>query len=144
MASLNLQQIRDDMSFLDDWEEKYRYVIDLGRDLEPLPDAFRSAENKVPGCVSQVWLRTDVAEGDAGEGPHLKFMGDSDAMIVKGLVAILIAIYSGKSAEEIRALDAEGVLAELGLEDNLTPQRSNGLKSMVQRIRADAERAMDA
>ena len=137
---MDLATIIDDFSFLDDWEDRYRYVIDLGRDLPAFPESARTGQNKVRGCVSQVWLETKRAGGDDG-AMTLTFRGDSDAMIVRGLIGVLIAMYSGKSAQEIRAVKAEDVFARLGLKDHLTPQRSNGLASMVARIRADAEAA---
>jgi cysteine desulfuration protein SufE len=136
----SLADIRSDFEVLDDWEDRYRYVIELGRALEPLPDALHTESNKVRGCASQVWLFTTVApEGDGA--PRLSFQGDSDAHIVRGLIAILFAIYNGKAADEILETDAQAVFAELGLTEHLTPQRSNGLASMVARIKADAEAA---
>lgn len=139
-ALASLADIRSDFEVLDDWEDRYRYVIELGRALEPLPDALHTESNKVRGCASQVWLFTTV--DPAGDGPpRLRFQGDSDAHIVRGLIAILFAIYDGKSADEILATDAQAVFAELGLTEHLTPQRSNGLASMVARIQADARAA---
>lgn len=137
-----IDAIKDDFAFLDDWEDRYRYVIELGKDLEQLPDDKHSAPYKVEGCVSQVWLDTQVFERDGQT--HLKFVGDSDALIVRGLIAILIALYSERPAEEIRDTDAVPVLRELGLDEHLTPQRSNGLKAMVARMREDAARAAAA
>jgi cysteine desulfuration protein SufE len=138
-----LSDIRSDFAVLDDWEDRYRYVIELGRTLKPLPDELRTDANKVRGCASQVWLATSV-EPQAGTGaPHLKFQGDSDAHIVRGLIAILFAIYDGRSADEIRTTDPDAVFGELGLKEHLTPQRSNGLASMVARIRADAATAAE-
>ena len=131
-------EIVADFELLDQWEDRYRYVIELGRTLKPLPDEKRSADNKVEGCVSQVWLSTTI-EGDGG--PRLIFIGDSDAHIVRGLIAILFALYSGKTADEILAIDAARTLGELHLKEHLTPQRSNGLMAMVKRIRSDAEAA---
>lgn len=131
-------EIVADFELLDQWEDRYRYVIELGRKLKPLPDEERSAENKVEGCVSQVWLSTTI-EGDGA--PRLIFIGDSDAHIVRGLIAILFALYSGKTANEILAIDAARTLGELHLKEHLTPQRSNGLMAMVKRIRCDAEAA---
>jgi len=131
----SIETILDDFSFMDDWEDRYRYVIELGRTLEPLTDDERSAANKVEGCASQVWLATHFAEdGD----PRLTFHGDSDAHIVRGLIAILLALYSGRTASEILSIDPSDVFDKLGLREHLTPQRSNGLKSMVERIRRDA------
>jgi cysteine desulfuration protein SufE len=135
----DIQSIIDDFAFLDDWEDRYRYVIDLGRDLPPFPDADRTEENRVPGCVSQVWLTTQRGEG---ADPVIAFSGDSDAHIVRGLVALMLALYSGHKASEIVATDAEALLSKLGLDEHLTPQRSNGLRSMVRRIRRDAETAL--
>lgn len=140
VALASLADIRSDFEVLDDWEDRYRYVIELGRALEPLPDALHTESNKVRGCASQVWLFTTVEP--AGDGPpRLRFQGDSDAHIVRGLIAILFAIYDGKAADEILATDAQAVFAELGLTEHLTPQRSNGLVSMVARIQADARAA---
>ncbi|MDQ0469708.1 SufE family protein [Labrys wisconsinensis] len=133
-----IADIVENFGFLDEWEDRYRYLIELGRLLEPLPEGARTAENKVQGCVSQVWLLTGASDG------RLFFQGDSDAHIVKGLVAILIALFSGKPAAEILATDALKVFRDLGLEEHLTPQRSNGLKSMVERMRADARQALAA
>ena len=132
----------DDFSFLDDWEDRYRYVIELGRELAELEEGQRVDTNKVHGCASQVWLITDV-DTSAGE-PVLNFKGDSDALIVKGLIAILISIYSGKPAGEILATDAFKMLGEIELQQNLPQQRSNGLKAMVQRIHAEAAEAQAA
>ena len=127
-----------DFELLEDWEDRYRYVIELGRKLEPLPDKLRTAETKVQGCVSQVWLSTTIHPNGI---PRLTFVGDSDAHIVRGLIAILFAIYSGKTANEILDIDAVSILGELHLNEHLTPQRSNGLMAMVTRIRSDAETA---
>jgi len=135
-----LDEILADFAFLDDWEDRYRYVIELVRQLEPLAEAVRSAANKVQGCVSQVWLSTKV-EPD-GTSPRLSFVGDSDAHIVRGLIAILFALYSGKTAQEIISIDAPHTLGLLHLREHLTPQRSNGLMAMVKRIRSDAESAL--
>jgi cysteine desulfuration protein SufE len=134
-----IETIRDDFSLLDDWEDRYRYVIELGEALPPFPDAQRNAANKVPGCVSQVWLTTERA---AGTDPVVTFTGDSDAHIVRGLVAITLALFSGKTASEILKTDAEATLKGLGLDEHLSPQRANGLRSMVKRIKRDAEAAL--
>ncbi|MGX1096837.1 SufE family protein [Amorphus sp. MBR-141] len=136
----DIATIVEAFELIDDWEERYRYVIELGKELPPFPDAARTEANKVRGCVSQVWLETHVT--DAADGPHLQFQGDSDAHIVRGLVAILLALYSGRTASEILTLDPEATLGTLGLREHLTPQRSNGLSAMVGRIRRDAERAL--
>jgi len=131
-----LDDLAGEFDLLGDWEERYRYVIDLGRALEPLSEAEHSDANKVRGCASQVWL---VRE--AGEGGWLGFRGDSDAHIVRGLIAILLRLYSGRAADEILAFDARAAFARLGLDGALSAQRSNGLYSMVERIRRDAELA---
>jgi cysteine desulfuration protein SufE len=135
-----IEQISDDFTFLDDWEDRYRYVIELGRTLAPLADADRTPENKVRGCASQVWLKTSIVAGK--DGPRLRFIGDSDAHIVRGLVAILLATVSGKRADEILATDPIALFDRLGLREHLTPQRSNGFRSMVARIRGDAQFAL--
>ena len=128
-----LIDLEDEFEVLGDWEERYRYVIDLGRDLAPLSEAERSDDNKVRGCASQVWLVTET--GDSGV---LKFRGDSDAHIVRGLIAILMRLYSGRTAAEILGFDVKAALNRLGLTGALSQQRSNGLQSMVERIRRDA------
>ena len=135
---MTLAGIQSDFELLDDWEDRYRYVIELGRALPALPDALKTDANKVRGCASQVWLATDrVSSGGAGRD-RLHLAGTSDAHIVQGLIAVLFAVYEGKTADEIIATDAQAVFAALGLKEHLTPQRSNGLASMVARIRADA------
>jgi len=125
-------EIAENLSFLDDWEDRYKYIIELGQALPPLGDDERTAANKVNGCVSQVWL---VSER---EGDRLNFRGESDAMIVRGLAAILIALYSGQPASEIAETDAIALFDELGLREHLSTQRSNGLVAMVNRMRAEA------
>ncbi|MEM1284816.1 MAG: SufE family protein [Pseudomonadota bacterium] len=132
--------IRDNFEFLGDWEDRYRYVIELGRSLEPLNDAERNDANKVHGCASQVWLVRDGG-GDGSEAP-LHFRGDSDAHIVRGLIAILLALYNGRSAPDALEIDAPAMLAGLGLDAHLSPQRSNGLKAMTARIADEAQRAV--
>ncbi len=139
MTNSKISAIVSDFEFLDDWEDRYRYVIELGRDLQPYPEEARDNDHKVPGCVSQVWLQT--MQG-SGTDPVMDFLGDSDAHIVRGLVAILLALYSGEKASAILKIDAENMLKTLGLDEHLTPQRSNGLRSMVQRIRHDAQAAL--
>jgi len=128
----------DDFALLDDWEDRYRYVIELGKALPPLPDAERTESTKVRGCASQVWL---VSETEGGGDPVLRFRGDSDAHIVRGLIAVLFTLYSDRRASEILTIDAEASLARLGLRQHLTSQRSNGLSAMVHRMRADAAAA---
>lgn len=137
---MTLAQIREDFELLDDWEDRYRYVIELGRKLPALPEELRTEANKVRGCASQVWLASNVTGGEAGR--RMTFEGDSDAMIVKGLIAVLFAMYEGRSPQQILDTDAPSVFAELGLAEHLTQQRSNGLASMVQRIRSDATAAL--
>ena len=139
----DIDDIIGNFSVLDDWDDRYRYLIELGRELPPLADAAHSAANKVQGCASQVWLDTTVRPNGA-DGPILSFAGDSDAHIVRGLIAVLFAVYSGKSAKDILALDAIKVFEGLGLREHLTPQRSNGFRSMVERIRSDARTALTA
>ena len=136
-----IAEIEENFELLDDWEDRYRYVIELGKGLPPLSEAEHSAKNKVRGCASQVWLVSDV-EPDGAAGPRVTFRGDSDAHIVRGLIAILLAQYSGQPAREIASFDPEPLFGRLGLRDHLTPQRSNGLASMVERIRADARIAL--
>jgi len=138
-----IEEIIDNFSVLDDWDDRYRYVIELGRELAPLTAAAHSDANKVQGCASQVWLDTDVRPDGAG-GPILTFAGDSDAHIVRGLIAILFAIYSGKHAKDILATDTITLFERMGLREHLTPQRSNGFRSMVERIRSDARAALIA
>jgi len=135
-----IDEITDNFSLLDEWDDRYRYLIELGRTLEPLPDSARDDAHKVQGCASQVWLLTSV-ESDGEGAPVLRFVGDSDAHIVRGLIAVLLALYSGKPAREILAVDALGLFDQLGLREHLTPQRSNGLRAMVERIRTEANRA---
>ena len=137
MTLLNLDTIRADFAVLDDWEDRYRYVIELGRALPPFAETARTDANRVRGCASQVWLATHSTGHGPTAGLHID--GDSDAHIVRGLVAILLAIYQNKSAAEILASDAGAVFTALGLSEHLTPQRSNGFASMVARIRADAQ-----
>jgi len=134
--------IEENLSFLDDWEDRYRYIIELGQALPPLAPEERNAENKVHGCVSQVWLVSHEEPGPAG--PTMSYRGESDAMIVRGLVAILVALYSGRSAREIAETDAIAIFDRLGLREHLSTQRSNGLVAMVNRIRDDARTSHSA
>jgi len=136
-----IDEIRDNFALLEEWDDRYRYVIELGRTLEPMPEAEHSLDNKVQGCVSQVWLSKKL-DRSGGNGPVLKYLGDSDAHIVRGLIAILLTLYSGRSPQEILATDAIAVFDEFGFREHLTPQRSNGLRSMVERIRGDARAAL--
>jgi len=138
---MKIDEIIDNFALLDQWDDRYRYVIELGRMLAPMPEGAHVEANKVQGCASQVWLVTHV-KPDRNGGPALTFDGDSDAHIVRGLVAILFALYSGKNAQDILKIDAEALFERLGLRGNLTPQRSNGLRSMVERIRAEARAAL--
>ena len=138
-----IDEIVENFTLLDQWDDRYRYVIELGRALPPLAESAHTEANKVQGCASQVWLLSHIAP-DGAAGPILTFEGDSDAHIVRGLVAILLALYSGKPAREILATDAIALFDRIGLRENLTPQRSNGLRSMVERIRAEANAALVA
>jgi cysteine desulfuration protein SufE len=139
---MTIDEIIENFSLLDEWDDRYRYVIELGRTLAPLNERDRSEANKVQGCASQVWLATGVRP-DGADGPLLHFTGDSDAHIVRGLIAILFALFSGRHAREILSTDAIGVFEQLGLREHLTPQRSNGFRSMVERIRSDARVALN-
>jgi cysteine desulfuration protein SufE len=133
----SIDDIVENFSVLDEWDDRYRYVIELGRKLLPFPEQERTEANKVQGCVSQVWLATTIHRHDGRL--HLTFKGDSDAHIVRGLVAILIALLSGRPPAEIVAENPVALFEQLGLGAHLTPQRSNGFRSMVARIRADAQ-----
>jgi len=141
MCTVSIHDLIEDFAYLDDWEDRYRYVIELGKGLAPLPDADHNDENKVKGCVSQVWLTTHVS-ADGGGNPVLTFIGDSDAHIVRGLIAIVLELYSGKPASEIVTTDPGDVFHRIGLDEHLSPQRSNGLHAMVQRIQRDAAAAL--
>jgi len=138
-----IDDIIENFALLDQWDDRYRYVIELGRTLPPMPESAHNDANKVQGCASQVWLFTHV-KPDGTAGPTLSFEGDSDAHIVRGLIAILLALYSGKSAREILEIDALALFDRISLRENLTPQRSNGLRSMIERIRAEAKAALVA
>jgi cysteine desulfuration protein SufE len=140
-TATSIDTIVEDFAVLDDWDDRYRYVIELGRKLAPLDESDRIDRNKVQGCASQVWLATTV-QPDGAQGPILTFIGDSDAHIVKGLIAILLATYSGRHAGEILSTDAVALFERLGLREHLTPQRSNGFRSMVERIKSDAQAAI--
>jgi cysteine desulfuration protein SufE len=135
--------IRENFALLDDWDDRYRYVIELGRMLDPMPENEHSSANKVQGCVSQVWLAKHIERCSGGE-PVLKYRGDSDAHIVRGLIAILLTLFSGHTPQQILATDAIAVFDEFGFREHLTPQRSNGLRAMVERIRSDARETLAA
>jgi len=128
MATAAFEEIAEDFAFFDEWEDRYRHVIELGKAMEPLEDAFRVPATKVDGCASQVWIVPQVKDG------VFSFRGDSDAMIVRGLVAVLAALYNGLSVEEVKAVDAHAELARLGLNAHLSAQRSNGVRAMIERI----------
>lgn len=132
----SIDDIVADFDLLDDWEDRYRYVIELGRALPDMAEADKTDQNKVNGCVSQVWL---VAEGPTGADRTITFRGESDAHIVRGLVAIMISALSGKTADDILAYDTEALLKRIGLDSHLTPQRSNGLRAMVDKMRSAAQ-----
>ncbi len=139
MATEAFEDIAENFEFLDDWEDRYRFVIDLGKAMEPLEEALKVPATKVDGCTSQVWIVPQIE----GQGPsaRFRFRGDSDAMIVRGLVAVLMALFNGLTLEEVLKVDAGGELARLQLNDHLSAQRSNGLRSMVERIRKIAGEA---
>jgi cysteine desulfuration protein SufE len=140
MKQTSIDEIVENFDLMEEWDDRYRYLIELGRTLPPLPEDARTEANKVRGCASQVWLSTSV-KPDGSRGPVLTFEGDSDAHIVRGLIAILFALYSGEDAKHILSTDAVALFEKLGLRDHLTPQRSNGFRSMVDRIRRDASAA---
>lgn len=137
---MSLDQILSDFEVLDEWEDRYRYIIDLGRTLKPLAPELHNEQTRVRGCASQVWLHTTVSPG-TDNAKVMHFVGDSDALIVKGLVALVLSIFEGKTAEEVLGTDARAILAKLGLESNLSQQRSNGLNAMIDRIREEAARS---
>jgi len=138
-----IDEIRENFELLEDWDDRYRYVIELGRTLEPMPETEHSAANKVQGCASQVWLSKRIERNEAGEA-LLNYRGDSDAHIVRGLIAILLTLFSGHTPQQILATDAIAIFDEFGFREHLTQQRSNGLRSMVERIRADARETLAA
>lgn len=138
--TLTIDTLLDDFSVLDDWEDRYRHVIELGRALPSMPDALKTPATKVSGCASQVWIH--ATPQDTPLGRKLLLVGDSDALIVKGLIAVAFAIFAPLTLEDILKTDAVHIFDQLGLREHLTPQRSNGLVSMVARIKADAARAL--
>lgn len=137
---MTIDDIRDNFELLDEWDDRYRYVIELGRTLAPMSEIEHSAQNKVSGCASQVWLAREIDH--SGAETVLNFKGDSDAHIVRGLIAILLTIQSGKTPKDILDTDPIAIFDELGFREHLTPQRSNGLRSMVERIRNDARETL--
>ena len=140
--AVSIDEIVENFQLMDEWDDRYRYLIELGRMLPPLPAAAHNDANKVQGCASQVWLVSETKPGKNAGGPTLSFHGDSDAHIVRGLIAVLFALYSGKGAKDILSTDAVAVFERLGLREHLTPQRSNGFRSMVERIKSDARAAL--
>jgi cysteine desulfuration protein SufE len=138
---MSINEIIENFALLDEWDDRYRYIIELGRTLPELPERARVEANKVQGCASQVWMETSLRPNGKA-GPVLSFVGDSDAHIVRGLIAILFALYSGKPAKDILSIDAIALFDRIGLREHLTPQRSNGFRSMVERIRSDANAAL--
>ena len=135
-AAMTFDELADNFAFIDDWEERYRYLIDLGRQLEPLPEQYKIEDYRVQGCVSKVWL---VVRADPTDPKRLQFVADSDAHIVKGLIAVALVLFSGKTPEEILAVDTREVLDRLDLGGHLSPSRSNGFYAMIRKIRAIAE-----
>ncbi|WP_299551394.1 SufE family protein [uncultured Tateyamaria sp.] len=135
MATASFEEIVEDFEFLEDWEDRYRYVIEQGKAMDPLPAALRVPATKVDGCASQVWLHPQIENG------IFRFDGESDAMIVKGLIAVLRRLYNGLPVAEVRAVDARAEMARLGLNDHLSAQRSNGLRAMIERIQLVAAAA---
>ena len=135
MATEQFEEIAEDFEFLDDWEDRYRHVIDMGKAMPPLEDAFKVPATKVDGCASQVWLQPKIEDG------IFSFRGDSDAMIVRGLIAVLAALYNDVAVSDVAGIDAHRELGRLGLNDHLSAQRSNGVRSMIERIRSVAAAA---
>lgn len=136
--TLSIDELADNFSLFDDWEDRYRYIIDLGKKMEPLPDAAKVQANKVEGCMSQVWLIHEIRPATDGSEPVLVFRADSDAHIVRGLLAILLILFSGKTPSQILAVDADAELARLDLDQHISPNRRNGVASVVQTIRGTA------
>jgi cysteine desulfuration protein SufE len=140
---MTIEDIVENFALLDEWDDRYRYLIELGRTLAPLPAAAHNDANKVLGCASQVWLETTITPADGGAEPIVTFLGDSDAHIVRGLIAVVLALYSGKTPSEIMSTDAHALFRDLDLAAHLSSQRSNGLRSMVERIKTEARRAAE-
>jgi cysteine desulfuration protein SufE len=137
----SIDQIEQDFAVLEEWEDRYKYIIELGRELPEFDDAFRTQANKVQGCASQVWLQSFISDKDKDQ-PRLRFLGDSDALIVRGLIAIALSLFSGQPAQQIIAIDASKELERLQLKEHLSPQRSNGFLSLIRRIKDDARLAI--
>lgn len=140
---MDVNEIIDNFELLDDWDDRYRYLIELGRELEPLEPAAHKEANKVRGCASQVWVET-IVHRDGAADPRLTLKGDSDAHIVRGLITLVFALYSGKTSGEIIETEAQPLFERLGLSAHLTPQRSNGVRAMVERIKSDARASIAA
>jgi len=136
---MTIDDLVSDFEMLDDWEDRYKHVIELGRELPDMPEALKTAATKVSGCASQVWIHSTVV--DSADGKRLKLIGDSDALIVKGLIAVVFMMFAPLTAKQIVDFDALGQFEKLGLKEHLTPQRSNGVASMIKRIKADAAAA---
>lgn len=136
---MQIEEIIENFEFLDDWEDRYKYLIELGDLLKPFPENLQTPETKVQGCVSQVWISS---QKDGLQDPVINFIGTSDAHIVRGLVAITLAIFSGKKASEIKTIDEQPIFSKLGLSEHITPQRSNGLRAMVSRIKETAAKEL--
>ena len=132
MANAAFEQIAEDFEFLDDWEDRYRHVIEMGKAMDPLDEALRVPATKVDGCASQVWMVPQVRDG------VFSFVGDSDAMIVRGLIAVIAALYNGLTVAEVQAVDAQAELGRLGLKEHLSSQRSNGVRAMIERVKETA------
>jgi cysteine desulfuration protein SufE len=139
----SIEEIEENFAVLDEWEDRYKYIIELGRELPEFAESFRTSGNKVQGCASQVWLQSFVADSEKAE-PKLSFIGDSDALIVRGLIAIAFALFSNQTAQNIIAIDATKELEQLQLTEHLSPQRSNGFLSLIARIKSDAKRTLAA
>ena len=141
MSIPSIEQIEQDFAVLDEWEDRYKYIIELGRELPGFDETFRIPANKVQGCASQVWLQSFVSDKDKIQ-PRLRFIGDSDALIVRGLIAIAFSLFSGQTAQKILAMEASKELERLQLTEHLSPQRSNGFLSLLSRIKHDAKLAL--
>lgn len=132
VEAMSVEQLIESFDLLDEWDERYRYIIELGDQLDEMPAELKTEQSRVEGCVSNVWL---VYEVQAGNPPRIQFIADSDSQIVRGLVAMLLMIYSGRTPQEIIDVDIDAVFDRVGLKQHLSRSRSNGLRSMVRRIR---------